>query len=397
MEDLDLLLLDGEDEGVVSAAMAFIDAVGGGEGKSSCASSDESVSSAASKLETKKPARRKRKTQPGYSTEHGRRKRAEVLALRAEVHGLEEWVTHLKRGKPGKTARRVLGKSPPPTNASQQSPTMAMLEFQKLQQSENVNEKLKAILASQAKFGKSILAVIQQTSTFADKEFVFNVPRPIPQSLENAAVIAQLRDGARFLYLDQSSVVPQPSSDAYSCVMVPKIHPSRGKMFESSTVCSAPCSMKVASDILWLEYTTPGNYKDKSYRFMEPAGPNSVKKNFDLLLRSKGGGLMPMNSLMFASKLDESNRTVMVRDYVAFLPTAGIRMRCHHWTIVTPSDSTHSCRIHFFTQLFLESDEGLSVSPEGIDYIQQVALETWSTKMHMYSQQLYDRLQDGSI
>uniref|UniRef100_H3HDY2 Uncharacterized protein n=1 Tax=Phytophthora ramorum TaxID=164328 RepID=H3HDY2_PHYRM len=356
MEDLDLLLLDGEDEGMVSAAMAFIDAVGGGEAKSSSASSDESVSSAASKLETKKPTRRKRKTQPGYSTEHGRRKKAEVLALRAEVHGLEEWVTHLTRGKP---------------------------EFQKLQQSENVNEKLKAILASQTKFGKSILAAIQQTSAFADKEFVFNVPRPIPQSLENAAVIAQLRDGARFLYLDQSSVVPQPSSDAYSCVMVPKIHPSRGKMFESSTVCSALCSMKVASDILWLEYTTPGNYKDKSYRFMEPAGPNSVKKNFDLLLRSKGGGLMPMNSLMFASKLDESNRIVMVRDYVAFLPTAGIRMRCHHWTIVTPSDSTHSCRIHFFTQLFLEGDEGLSASPEDIDYIQQVALETWSTKMHI--------------
>ncbi|KAE9037638.1 hypothetical protein PR003_g8989 [Phytophthora rubi] len=148
-------------------------------------------------------------------------------------------------------------------------------------------------------------------------------------------------------------VVPTPPETIYSSEMVPKVDPSRGKMFECTTVCTVQCSMESASDLLWFEYTYPRKYENKTYRFFDTVGPNAVKKSFDLLMNSKRGAIS-MSGLMFANRFEDHDRVTMVRDYVAFLLTAGLHMRCHHWTIVTASEVPGECHIQFYFQIYME-------------------------------------------
>ncbi|KAG7388022.1 hypothetical protein PHYPSEUDO_013274 [Phytophthora pseudosyringae] len=413
MNALDLLLSEGEDENVVAAAMAFLDSVKSDSEPPTDSTDNNSPS-------TSQKPKRKRNSKPGYSTEQGRRKKEEVLALRAQVEGLEAWLEHLKRTQQRVSALTRKACSCP--KANRQTATKAMEAFQKRQRSEGINRKLKAALASQATVGKAVLAIIQQTMTLEvsgrrpysigsnrslsnptcayplaqDRDFVFCRPEQLAETYENAGVLAQLRDGARGLYMNLSTAVPQLPATAYCSTMAPTIHPIRGKMFESSTVCSVPCSMKFASDALWLEYSTPRKYANKSYRYMDLVGADSVKKSFDLLLQSKRGEIS-MNGLMFATRFEDEARVSIVRDYVAFLPTAGLHMRCNHWTIVTPGDADHDCHLHFYVQMFAETTPGFLAAPQDVSYVQEIALEAWSTKMHAYSQLLHDHLEINSL
>ncbi|OWZ06224.1 hypothetical protein PHMEG_00021550 [Phytophthora megakarya] len=162
-------------------------------------------------------------------------------------------------------------------------------------------------------------------------------------------------------------------------------------MYESSTISFVPCCAKDVSAVLWIEYSTPREFPYKSYRYMNLEDTNSVKKSFDLLLHAQRG-CMSVNGLMFARKFEDPERIVMVRSYVMILPTAGLHIRCKHWTIVTPWKE--GCFVQFFVQLYTESQEGFTALPADVEYVQEVALSTWSMKMHFYSKRLLDMLGD---
>lgn len=163
MSNLDLILLEGDNEGLMTAAMDLIDSIAS---DSVTTSSDDNSSAKAelsrrlAETDPRKP-RRKRVTKPGYSTEQGRRKKAEVLALRSQVQGLEQWLKHLKRHKVAEDAP-VVRRVPSPASADQSR--QAMEEFQKRQKSEVANRKLKAVLATQTELGKAILEIIRQNA-----------------------------------------------------------------------------------------------------------------------------------------------------------------------------------------------------------------------------------------
>ncbi|KAG6609364.1 uncharacterized protein IUM83_01015 [Phytophthora cinnamomi] len=403
---MDLVLLDGDSEDVVSAAMALIDSAeerASTDNDPTAESSDDNSSVGddkplirSTKTAPEKP-KRKRKYKPGYSTEQSRRKKAEVLALRSQMQGLEEWIVHLKRRKSNEMKGEIVSPRQTSSQALVNQSLKAMEEFHKRQQSEAVNYQLKTVLARQAALGKSILAVIQQTSALKDKEVVFSWPRQLAGSFDNAAVIGQLRSGAGMLYQEMNSVVPTRPGTIYSSEMVPKVDPKRGKMFECSTFFTVPCSMKSAGDALWFEYSTPRKYENKSYRFMNRIGPNAVKKNFDLLLNSKRGAIS-MNGLMFANRFEASDRISMVRDYIAFLPTAGLHMRCHHWTLLTPAKDGQECHVQFFFQIYMEKSAfDFSAAQSDVEYVQDVALAAWCAKMHLYSHILHEKLEQPQM
>lgn len=177
MNELELLLLEAEDQGVMSAAMAFIDFVENVSGSQvdsdpTIESSDDNSPSNLNDKPTAGPAknaskkpRRKRKIKPGYSTEQGRRKKAEALALRAEVQSLGEWLKHLKSSisEPKAASLAAPRQNTYRTNTNRQTAIKTMEAFQKLQHAKSINRKLKAVLASHTKVGKSILETIQQT------------------------------------------------------------------------------------------------------------------------------------------------------------------------------------------------------------------------------------------
>ncbi|KAE9037637.1 hypothetical protein PR003_g8988 [Phytophthora rubi] len=163
MSNLDLILLEGDNEGLMTAAMDLIDSIASDSATGSSDDNSSAITDLSRRLAETAPRkpRRKRVAKPGYSTEQGRRKKAEVLALRSQVQGLEQWIQHLKRHKVAGVApseRRAA--SPAPADQSRQ----AMEEFQKRQKSEVANRKLKAVMATQTELGKAILEIIRQNA-----------------------------------------------------------------------------------------------------------------------------------------------------------------------------------------------------------------------------------------
>jgi len=173
MDMLQLNLPQEEDSLVVAAALAFINSLetvvtvvdgvevqdtagsttGSGEDSTHAASDDSVVPQPTPKT---KP-RRKRKSKPGYSTEQGRRKKAELLTLRDEVAGLEEWLQQLKRIKPNLVDIAPVGHS-----GVSQASMDAMNEFEKRRRSERVNAKLKEILEQQVKVTEELSSAFRK-------------------------------------------------------------------------------------------------------------------------------------------------------------------------------------------------------------------------------------------
>ncbi|KAL3670951.1 hypothetical protein V7S43_004136 [Phytophthora oleae] len=339
--------------------------------------------------------KRKRKGIRGYSTRLLHRKKAELAHLWNEEKELKAWLDQLKNSI--LTAKVPSGKEKPHGSSSKKHKewvAKALEEFRGRKRAEAVNRKLKVIQVDQAKVQKSLLEIIQQGSDHQDKNFVFTQPLPprlsfqVVETYENNVVIAHMRDQACLL-LQEPPFAPEHQATVYSSSFETKNDTKRGKMFQSSTFSVVPCSMKTASDALWLEYVTPRKFPFKSYRYVNMVDANSVKKSFDFLLQTQRNSIT-INGLMFARKFDETRQTTIVRAYTVLLPTAGLRLRCNHWTIVTPSDQ--GCCVWFFAQLYTEQHEGFTASSKDIKYVEKVALETWSLKMHLYSQHLLDML-----
>ncbi|GMG17551.1 unnamed protein product [Phytophthora fragariaefolia] len=86
MNNLDLILMEGGNVDVVSTFIkSESDTTRSGL---TTGSSDSNLPSPQTRNAPQKP-KRKRKAKPGYSTEHDRRKKAEILALRSQVLRLE--------------------------------------------------------------------------------------------------------------------------------------------------------------------------------------------------------------------------------------------------------------------------------------------------------------------
>ncbi|KAG1712527.1 hypothetical protein DVH05_000270 [Phytophthora capsici] len=307
----------------------------------------------------------------GYSTRLLHRKKAELATLRNEEAELTAWLEQLKNSIV--TAKSSSGhEKAPGTPSNKEWVAKALEEFRRRKRAEAVNRKLKAIQADQAHIQKSLLNIIQHKSDLQEQQFVFTMPLPVVETHENAAVFAKLRDQTSVLFQDLPSFIPDQQT-VYNSSFETKTDINHGKMFQSSTLSAVPCSMKTAGDALWLEYLTPRKFPFKSYRYANMLDANSGKKSFDFVLQTRNHTI-PINGLMFAQKFDEIRRVTMVRAYTALFPTAGLRLRCNHWTIISPSDQG-SC-VWFFAQLYMEQQEGFTASPKDIKYVEEVALET---------------------
>jgi hypothetical protein len=118
---------------------------------------------------------------------------------------------------------------------------------------------------------------------------------------------------------------------------------------------------------------------------MTERGPEAVAKGFDMTLRSRRG-TTAVNGLQFMKKFEESDRVVQVRAYTLLLPTEGVRLRGHAWTVISKSAADpHKSDVQFYLQLFVETQSGVYPRKDDIDYIREVGLEAWSLKMRMYS------------
>ncbi|RLN49698.1 hypothetical protein BBJ28_00005029 [Nothophytophthora sp. Chile5] len=347
-------LLEGGEEDLVSEALAFIDAFEGGEERHAVVSSssdDGSPTSASSYVpngrsrgQGHKP-RRKRKTQPGYSTMMLHRKKAELRDLRDEAQELEQWLERLKRS----TEEEMFVELPTPqkrhnesAEATEEKPTWmqrALLEFHKRQQAEHTNRSLRAVLENQMKVGNTLRGGMAFVT-----EAPLSVRHPLARVDNSSALIAQLEKRVDQLHWDADTVFPQKQLPSFGCRLQPKRDKYRGRTIEIVANAPVSCPMIDASDILWQELS---KYPDKSYRYMKERGPDAMAKSFDMTLRGQRGAL-PVNGLQFMRKYEEADR------------------------------------------LFVECQEGFSARPEDLEYIQKIGLDAWGLKMRAYSQWLQE-------
>ncbi|GMF39511.1 unnamed protein product [Phytophthora fragariaefolia] len=342
----------------------------------------------------KKP-RQMRMFKPGYSTEYGRRKKAEILALRRQVAGMENWLVHLVRLKPNwqNATRRhhVEACDDQYVSEVQQAASNAAAEFHKRQQSENFNCVLKSILQDQVKLKEAVLTTIRQTGLLNVRASTLRyLTRPFSFALlridNSTAIIDQLGDRVSRLYLDCESVFPKQHLPSFGCKMQCIGDKYRGRLMEIVAKAPVCCSIQQASDILWQELSTVRTYPDKVYRYINSVGSNAVAKSFDMTLRSKLGATA-VNGLQVMKKFEETDRIVQVRAYELVLPTKGLRLRGHAWTIISKSlnNPSHESEVQFYLQLFMESESGFSAKDEDVKYIQDVGLSSWGLKMRSYS------------
>ncbi|KAG6574759.1 uncharacterized protein IUM83_10811 [Phytophthora cinnamomi] len=323
-----------------------------------------------------------------------------MLALRGQVKGMEEWVAHLLRRKPNlhegvdnSTRQRSEASDQQDAAVVLEAAASAMEEFQKRQQSESLNHALKRVLVDQVKVKDAILTILHEMPPLseADRGCLSSLPMllkpsPILRVDNSPVIIDQLAEQVSRLYLDCDSVFPRRHMPSFGCKMQPTSHKYLGRMMEIVAKAPVSCSMQQASEMLWQELSTVRIYPDKVYRYITSKGSNAVVKAFDMTLRS-GRGTTDVNGLQFMKKFEELDRIIHVRAYKLLLPTEGVHLRGHAWTIISnsPADSSHQSDVQFYLQLFMESDSGFSAQDKDIKYIQDVGLTTWSLMMRSYS------------
>ncbi|GMF43102.1 unnamed protein product [Phytophthora fragariaefolia] len=362
-----LLVPEADDLATVAEALAIIDAYDGCTSGSDSTGTpvpenssfnfeggvEESVKAADSSSEEQpKPQRKRRSKNPaGYSTRLLHRKKAEMQQLREEALLLEAKVEQLKR-------TRAVGVGALEAHASQLKEKaqfrwmeLASIELQRRQQSEVTNRRLRALLANQRGADNSV-GVVQ------GMEFLFEKPptaRSALDAMDNSSVImAELEKKASEMYLGSRGLFEEQSSTTtVRCEMRRRVDEKLGQVVEIVSSAPLSCSVEASSGSLWKELTTIR------------ATPNVMEKSFDQILRGSAGATA-VNGLQVMKRFVETDRIVLAQAYRMLLPTGGLHLRGHTWTIFSRSetDPTGSCQVRAFVQLYVEIQPGFSSSPE---------------------------------
>ncbi|POM77568.1 Hypothetical protein PHPALM_5031 [Phytophthora palmivora] len=367
----------------VAEALAFIDACEGSTSPSingNTSGSDSGDSPVPDKqlltvsIDSKalKPKRKRRSKNPaGYSTRLLHRKKAEMQQLREEALQLEAKVENLRRTREVGVGALAAHATHLKSKAEFKWMEMAMIEFQRRQQSEDTNRKLRALVANQAKIDEALRGVVMKKSVLEGMDILNDTPSRIRNPLaavDNSSVImTELEKKVAEMYLESALLFASDTeTSTIRCEMKRRVDKQLGHTVEIVSSAPLSCSIEAASSSLWKELSTIRAYPDKSYRYV------SVQDAITLL----------------------SNRVVLTRAYRMLLPTDGLQLRGNAWTIFSRSKTNPSeaSDIHAFVQLYMEVQPGFSARPEDVEYVRDVAFETWTTKMRGHAQFLQEML-----
>ncbi|KAL4145192.1 hypothetical protein PRNP1_012865 [Phytophthora ramorum] len=318
--------------------------------------------------------RRKRKKLPGASTKLQRRKKAEILGLRAQTQELEGKLEQLKR-----------------FNGSSSWLTIATTQYEERLKSEMVNQQLRAVLTEYMKTNRAFQEVFQKQTSLGNLDGIFGkqyyptTTHPSGGTDTSLAVIGALESQVEGLYLDSGAVFQPSGVPTASTSLHGKQGRQQGRVFEINSTSSMSCSMREASAMMWRELLTVRKYNDKSYRFFRQRVPASVEKDFTMVLRS-ASSVKEINGLSFVRKIEEPNRVVLVGADCFLLPTEGLQFRVQRWTIITRSGDASQPKsvVRTLLQLYAEYSDGFTSEKEDLQEAEDFVLETLGGKLQEY-------------
>ncbi|GMF16599.1 unnamed protein product [Phytophthora lilii] len=238
-----------------------------------------------------KPTAKKRKK---ASTRLQRRKKAEILSLRAQSEQLEGKLKQLKRIYAGPTnaaGSHVLDGMIKLSSTSWSA--IAATQYQERLQSEKTNQQLRLALMQQMKVNKALREAFQMHSSldvstgsflffsynsdllFESKQHwntIFGLSSPAtrtPLAKANSSlnVIGELETMVEGLYLDSEAVLQPKGAPLTNNLLSVKQDKSRGRVFEIAITTPMLCSMEEASMMFWRDMMTIRQYNDKYYNF----------------------------------------------------------------------------------------------------------------------------------
>ncbi|ETL88003.1 hypothetical protein, variant [Phytophthora nicotianae] len=335
---------------------------------------------------SKKPMKKKRKKTPGASTRLQRRKRAEILALRALSEQLEGRLEQLRRDQDEFDPSSMLL-----TQGGSSWSAIAAIQFQERLQSEVINQRLRAVLTEQMKINKALCDVFRAQTSLGNLNVFFGEPGPpvqYPVADNSCAMIGELEKKVEGLYLDSAAVFQPRGVPCINTTLHVKQEQDRGNVFEITSTTCLPCSVQETSAMFWRDFLTIHQTNDKSYHFLRQRKPASVEKSFKWVLRSEAT-VREINGFAFVRKIEEPNRVVLVEADRFVLPTEGLHFRIQRWTIITRSEdgSRPGSIVRTLIQLRAEYTEEFAPTKNDLQQVKDLVLGTLSSRLRGYLQQ----------
>ncbi|KAG7389672.1 hypothetical protein PHYPSEUDO_009833 [Phytophthora pseudosyringae] len=350
--------------------------------------------------------KRRTRSAASSSTRLQQRKRAEIQGLREQAQELETQVELLKKTRfpPGDAVLELDAQLSASDDgalvAKAHAPNwheLAIAQYKERLVSEKTNRRLKSILSNQEKVNGALSGLLQKRSVLQGMEYVLSTKPPLDAPLLSSddsgdapscgvtkKTLAELKQVAQRMHKQAKANKCKPSP-AVSCDMRIKHDARRGKLIEFVTTTPMSCSVEDATELVWKEFTTHHDFfPDRVYKGMRCDKPNTQAKNFVMSLRSPSG-LLELDGVQYIQKFEALDKTIFALAEWMFLPTKSLQFQDECWMTVTPLGSNASV-VEIFLQLYMERDDGVVASPQGLTHAQNIVMGSLSNTLRKICQ-----------
>lgn len=325
--------------------------------------------------DTKARPRRKRIRKVGsvpYSTDLQRRRRTELLSLRAEARELECRLTELQFKQQRKLGDTTTQEDPEKWQVA------AVIARQEHELAENMNHKLKRILASRLRVFASIEWLLESCDMYKELELMSqNCRQSLCQSSTANSVLAAISDSLEQMLTEADSVFPALKN--YLTVAL-QTHQKRQEVcgilgdtctcVETISVTPLPCTISKSGTLVWQQLVGRKDAEpDKLYRFIRASHDTTLEMSFTLLLKDETSKLLCVDAVSAYRKFEEENRFVLVGKTTWKPRSVGLELETFHWTVISPSPNslkTQSCVVQSCNRLHVKRLETTSADARHI-------------------------------
>ncbi|KAG7380767.1 hypothetical protein PHYBOEH_011331 [Phytophthora boehmeriae] len=301
-----------------------------------------------------------------YSTDHYRRRKAELQTLTAEAKRLNAQLVQLVYSRQGRTDSEMLLELQTAQEDRRRWRGLATIEYEGRMRARTTNQRLKAVQLKQLKVLNSIRKVLCQDGVLEGMKFVERLNPMADSSFFHLDysdhVLAELSSKLKQQRMDVQARLPNVDEGVAVALRSRTKH--QGSCFETNVITSLACTADQAGVLLWNFYTNK-NMKDirDSFRFIRAKSPRGWEESnkgcciVSILIQNQKGDLLPVEAVSAYHKYEEVDSIAVVGTTSWFLPTEELRFIDRYWTAVSrlPSDPEHSSLIRTHYELQVES------------------------------------------
>ncbi|KAK1935834.1 hypothetical protein P3T76_010528 [Phytophthora citrophthora] len=276
-----------------------------------------------------------------YSTDLQRRRRTELLSLRAEAQELEDRLTKFHQ------TTKIRHTKPQLLREEQgRWQNVAIIACGEREQAENVNRELKGILSRRLRVFASIEQLLKSCDALKGIDLLSqNYRQPLNQFGTANAMLKTISDSLEQMLLQADFVFPALDS----CLTVAlRTHQKRLEIcgtlgdtcVETISVTPMPCTTSKSGTLLWQQLLDRKDAEpDKLYRFIRASHDTVLEMSFTLLLNDESSKLLCVDAVSAYRKFEEENRFVLVGKTTWKPRTGGLELELEtfHWTVIEPS------------------------------------------------------------